>query len=190
MKFNQKFTKAAALTLVVTTGVAASAVVANADTDYTVQAGDTISTIVRKCHLDMTTINTIAQFNNLNDAGQLQPGQALHLSAASSSKTKSTNQSKNQKKTSVQKDEATDDNGTVALSPAEQSAKDWISWHESRNEYNVSNGQYYGKYQLDISYLNGDLSAANQEKTAQRYVEQRYGSWVNAKAHWEANGWY
>ncbi|EOI7538175.1 peptidase M23, partial [Enterococcus faecium] len=47
-----------------------------------------------------------------------------------------------------------------------------------------------GRYQLDSSYLNGDYSAANQEKVAEQYVASRYGSWEAAKAFWEANGWY
>jgi hypothetical protein len=38
--------------------------------------------------------------------------------------------------------------------------------------------------------LNGDYSAANQEATADAYVAARYGSWVAAKAFWQANGWY
>ena len=43
---------------------------------------------------------------------------------------------------------------------------------------------------LDSSYLNGDYSAANQERVAEQYVTSRYGSWEAAKAFWEANGWY
>ena len=53
-----------------------------------------------------------------------------------------------------------------------------------------TNGRYIGRYQLDSSYLNGDYSAANQEKVAEQYVASRYGSWEAAKAFWEANGWY
>ena len=52
------------------------------------------------------------------------------------------------------------------------------------------NGQYYGRYQLTITYLNGDLSPANQEKVANQYVVSRYGSWSAAKNFWLANGWY
>ena len=48
----------------------------------------------------------------------------------------------------------------------------------------------YGRYQLSLSYLNGDLSAENQEKVADTYVLGRYGSWSAAKAFWLANGWY
>ncbi|KRK25453.1 Aggregation promoting factor [Lactobacillus delbrueckii subsp. delbrueckii DSM 20074 = JCM 1012] len=43
---------------------------------------------------------------------------------------------------------------------------------------------------MSLSYLNGDTSAANQEKVANSYVQSRYGSWTAAKAFWQANGWY
>ena len=56
--------------------------------------------------------------------------------------------------------------------------------------YSAQNGQYYGRYQLTITYLNGDLSPANQEKVANQYVVTRYGSWSAAKNFWLANGWY
>ena len=42
----------------------------------------------------------------------------------------------------------------------------------------------------NLSYLNGDLSAENQEKVADDYVAGRYGSWSAAKTFWLANGWY
>lgn len=70
------------------------------------------------------------------------------------------------------------------------SAKEWIANKESSGSYTAANGRYIGRYQLDASYLNGDYSAANQEKVADSYVAGRYGSWDNAKAHWLANGWY
>ena len=60
-------------------------------------------------------------------------------------------------------------------------------------DYNITNptGKYIGKYQLDRSYLNGDHSPANQEIVVQKYVNERYnGSFVQAKAHWQAKGWY
>ncbi|CAM3948438.1 LysM peptidoglycan-binding domain-containing protein [Catellicoccus marimammalium] len=75
-------------------------------------------------------------------------------------------------------------------SGSEASAKSWIAMKESTNNYNARNGRYIGKYQLDAAYLNGDYSAANQERVAERYVKQRYGSWSKAKAFHEANGWY
>ncbi|WEV71194.1 hypothetical protein OZY43_01820 [Lactobacillus sp. ESL0785] len=75
-------------------------------------------------------------------------------------------------------------------SDSEASAKAWIAGRESGGSYSAQNGQYIGKYQLSSAYLNGDYSAANQEKVADNYVASRYGSWTAAKAFWQANGWY
>ena len=72
----------------------------------------------------------------------------------------------------------------------DMSAKDYIAWRESGGDYNAQNGQYYGKYQLQIDMLGGDLSPENQEETAERYVMERYGSWENAREFWNNNGWY
>ena len=79
---------------------------------------------------------------------------------------------------------------TSNLSSSEEAAKEWIAQKESSGSYTVQNRNYYGKYQLSISYLNGDLSAANQEKVADQYVASRYGSWTAAQAFWESHGWY
>lgn len=70
------------------------------------------------------------------------------------------------------------------------SAKDYIAWRESGGNYEAQNGQYYGKYQLQIDMLGGDLSPENQEETAEYYVMERYGSWENAREFWNNNGWY
>ena len=79
---------------------------------------------------------------------------------------------------------------TSSLSSSEEAAKEWIAQKESGGSYTVQNKNYYGKYQLSISYLNGDQSAANQEKVADQYVASRYGSWTAAQAFWESHGWY
>lgn len=69
-------------------------------------------------------------------------------------------------------------------------AKEWIAQRESNGSYNARNGRYIGRYQLDSAYLNGDHSPENQERVADNYVKNRYGSWENAKVFWENNGWY
>ncbi|MBE4710086.1 LysM peptidoglycan-binding domain-containing protein [Limosilactobacillus fermentum] len=79
---------------------------------------------------------------------------------------------------------------TSSLSSSEEAAKEWIVQKESGGSYTAQNGNYYGKYQLSSSYLNGDTSAANQEKVADQYVASRYGSWTAAQAFWESHGWY
>lgn len=76
------------------------------------------------------------------------------------------------------------------MSKKEKAAKRWIAMRESGGRYTARNGSCYGKYQLCIGYLHGDLSPKNQERTADRYVYGRYGSWVNAKRFWLAHNWY
>lgn len=70
------------------------------------------------------------------------------------------------------------------------SAKEWIAQRESGGSYTAQNSRYIGRYQLDSAYLNGDYSPANQERVANKYVADRYGSWDNAKAFWISHGWY
>ena len=71
-------------------------------------------------------------------------------------------------------------------------AKEWIAMRESGGQYEIWNPTqtYYGRYQLTASYLNGDFSRENQERVADEYVLNRYGSWEAALAFWQANGWY
>lgn len=87
-----------------------------------------------------------------------------------------------------QKPAATSNNS--GNSSSEDAAKAAIANRESGGSYSASNGQYYGKYQLGKSMLNGDLSESNQEKTANNYVNDRYGSWSNALDHSDQYGWY
>lgn len=76
------------------------------------------------------------------------------------------------------------------LGLSEEQARADIVSRESSGNYQARNGQYYGAYQLDIKYLNGDVSPANQDATANSYVQGRYGSWTNAWSFWMAHGWY
>ncbi|POH18416.1 LysM peptidoglycan-binding domain-containing protein [Fructilactobacillus sanfranciscensis] len=77
-----------------------------------------------------------------------------------------------------------------SVSGSDAAAKDWIAGRESGGNYGAQNGQYVGKYQLSASYLNGDYSAANQERVADNYVTSRYGSWSGAQSFWQSHGWY
>lgn len=70
------------------------------------------------------------------------------------------------------------------------SAKEEIARRESGGSYSARNGRYIGRYQLDSAYLNGDHSPENQERVAERYVANRYGSWQNALSFWDSHGWY
>ncbi|MBD7895606.1 LysM peptidoglycan-binding domain-containing protein [Limosilactobacillus sp. Sa3CUN2] len=81
-------------------------------------------------------------------------------------------------------------NYTSNVAGNDAAAKAWIAGRESGGNYGATNGQYIGKYQLSASYLNGDYSAANQERVADQYVASRYGSWSQAQAFWQSHGWY
>lgn len=75
---------------------------------------------------------------------------------------------------------------------SEASAKEWIAQRESGGDYNAYNpaGSYYGKYQLNPTLVAYGASPAEQEIASDKYVNETYGSWVQAKAHWEVKGWY
>lgn len=112
-------------------------------------------------------------------AGSTQVAQAPAASAATSPATTATT-------TTTSSATAT----TTSASSSEEAARQWIIQHESGGNYSAQNGQYYGAYQLSLSYLNGDLSASNQDTVANQYVASRYGSWAAAQAFWQQNGWY
>lgn len=84
----------------------------------------------------------------------------------------------------------TTSNYSSNMTGSESSAKSFIAARESGGSYSARNGSLVGKYQLSASYLNGDYSASNQEKAADNYVHNRYGSWTAAKNFWQQNGWY
>lgn len=171
---------------VVALGVSSSAVIANADMVYTVQSGDTLSSISYKFAKDNSLINEIAKDNNLSDMSQLHVGQKLLIKGDGQITPVGNNDNDSQESN----DNQDNDTKTPQLSSSEQAAKDWIAYHESRGSYTVQNGVHYGRYQLDLAYLGGDLSPEHQEKVAQQYMQNRYGSWQAAQAHWEANGWW
>ena len=208
MKMKKVLVSAAALTGT----IAGATVVANADT-VTVKAGDTVSELAQKYN---TTVNTIQQLNNLSNPNLIFVGQQLKVNndnngqavaqqntnnnaqaaqQATSQNTQaqaSTQQAAQQQSASqnTQAQASNNSNYSSNVSGSDAAAKAWIAQHESSNNYNARNGQYIGKYQLSASYLNGDYSPANQERVADQYVAQRYGSWTNAQCFWEANGWY
>ncbi|UQS84538.1 LysM peptidoglycan-binding domain-containing protein [Apilactobacillus apisilvae] len=165
---------------------------ANDNSIVTVKSGDTLENLSDRYNV---FISMLEKTNNKYDDNQLLAGDHLLLPLASGDKNDSKPKAKNNdvkvKKESTQKQQ------TVAKESEEQiwnqanaDAKAWISFHESTDSYTAQNGQYYGRYQLDRNYLAGDYSPDNQERVANQYVSDRYGSWVNAKAHWEANNWY
>lgn len=159
-----KRTKVGLMTLAVT-AIFFLPTFANADS-YTVKSGDTLSAIATSHN---TTVDHIAQKNKISNIHLISVGQVLELNDSVAMTTTA---------------------ASSGLSAEDASAKEWIAQKESSGSYTAQNGQYYGRYQLSLSYLNGDLSAENQEKVADAYVAGRYGSWSAAKAFWLANGWY
>ena len=175
---------------------------------YTVKAGDTLSDIAAAFH---TTVDELAELNQIENMNLIKIGQVLQTSQAMTSATEQvvnsiaqtepeaetpapveaqTPQTQVQTPTETTTTPVTVGNYVSNLSPEEAAAKEEIARRESGGSYTAQNGQYYGRYQLTISYLNGDLSPENQERVADAYVYGRYGSWVAALAHSNAYGWY
>ena len=158
-------------------------IVANADS-YTVKSGDTLSAIAKEKN---TTVDAIAKKNKISNVNLISVGQVLEIEDANTTQ-KTTEQATTSKTDTTQA--TTTVSASDGLSAEDAAAKGWIAQKESSGSYTAQNGQYYGRYQLTITYLNGDLSPANQEKVANQYVVNRYGSWSAAKNFWLANGWY
>lgn len=158
-------------------------IVANADS-YTVKSGDTLSAIAKEKN---TTVDAIAKKNKISNVNLISVGQILEIEDANTTQ-KTTEQATTSKTDTTQA--TTTVSASDGLSAEDAAAKEWIAQKESSGSYTAQNGQYYGRYQLTITYLNGDLSPANQEKVANQYVVNRYGSWSAAKNFWLANGWY
>lgn len=206
MKFNK-----VALSIACAAGfTVAGAAAANADT-VTVKSGDTLSQIADE---NNTTVSSIQSLNSLQNIHLIFPGQKLVINAnngdaaVSTQQSAQTTQQESQQQTTQQSAQTTQQASQqqttqrasqqqtmqttqqAVASSSEQAARDWIASRESGGSYTAQNGNYYGKYQLSSAYLGGDYSAENQERVADSYVLNRYGSWANAKSHWLQNGWY
>ena len=151
---------------------------------YTVKSGDTLSAIAKEKN---TTVDAIAQKNKISNVNLITVGQVLEIEDEKAT-TNSTEKASTSKPTTTQA--TTTVSTSDGLSAEDAAAKEWIAQKESSGSYTAQNGQYYGRYQLSLSYLNGDLSPENQEKVANQYVVNRYGSWSAAKNYWLANCWY
>ena len=151
---------------------------------YTVKSGDTLSAIAKEKN---TTVDAIAKKNKIRNVNLITVGQVLEIEDEKAT-TNTTEQAATSKANTTQT--TTTVSASDGLSAEDAVAKEWIAQKESSGSYTAQNGQYYGRYQLSLSYLNGDLSPENQEKVANQYVVNRYGSWSAAKNFWLANGWY
>lgn len=197
-------------------GLFASTTSANADVRVTVKSGDTVAKIANQYN---SSVSAIEAANNLKNVNLIYVGESLSVpnsTTAASTTAATTATTQSQSTTPAQSTTTTNNSAntatnysgtashttattgttstnaaaTTSTSGSTSSAKSWIANKESGGSYTASNGNYYGKYQLTKSLLNGDYSAANQEKVANSYVSSRYGSWAAAKSFWQANGWY
>ena len=87
---------------------------------------------------------------------------------------------------------STTSNNEVGLSDyiKNNAAAQQIIMAESSGNPYAQNGRFYGYFQLDVSYLHGDLSIANQERVFIQYCNSRYGSIENALAFRLSHNWY
>lgn len=166
---------------------------ANAESNsYIVQSGDTLSTISHQFKGDNSLIEKIAQDNKIEDINLIYLGEELIINTENEEQP-STEQAVKTEEVPVQEETVAQPSVTtevVAQQATTSSAKEWIAQKESSGSYDATNGRYIGRYQLDATYLNGDYSPENQERVADNYVAQRYGSWEAAQSFWLANGWY
>ena len=192
---NTSNTKKLGLFGLVTVATLGATALANAET-YTVQKGDTLSAIAKK---NGTTVDEIVSKNGIQDANKISIGQNLTINETTEEPAETPTSVETSTATETVSESATSTDSTQSesnqttdtnLSSSEVAAKEEIAQRESGGSYTAQNGQYYGRYQLSSSYLNGDLSPENQEKVADNYVASRYGSWTAALAFWNANGWY
>ena len=181
--------------------------------EYVVQSGDTLSAIALKYGVSVEEIKNANGLSSdlllvgqkLKVGGQLQPQTETQAEPQAQTEAQPQVQPQAQVQAQVQPQAQPQEQPQVqpqeqpqvqpqtqqpTLNDNEQSAKNWIAQKESNGSYSATNGQYVGKYQLSSSMLNGDYSPENQERVADNYVTQRYGSWQNAKEAWLANGWY
>ena len=194
---------------------APSFVSAQESSTYTVKEGDTLSEIAETHN---TTVEKLAENNHIDNIHMIYVGQELVIDGpvapaatpAPTTYAAPAAQDETVSAPAAETTEVAEEAAPVASAPAaeetvasteasapvatvsgsEAEAKEWIAQKESGGSYTATNGQYIGRYQLTDSYLNGDYSAANQERVADAYVAGRYGSWTAAKNFWLNNGWY
>lgn len=188
-------------------GVLALGTNANADV-YTVKSGDTLSEIAQVYGTSVDDIVSINQIQNENlifvgdkiEVGNIVENETVSAQATEVAPVAIIAEQEDVSTPVVQQvqqepqsvvPQVTQPVSVPKTTPVNNSsAKEIIAQRESGGNYNAQNGRYQGRYQLDASYLNGDYSPANQERVADEYVAGRYGSWDNALAFWNNNGWY
>ncbi|EPH95335.1 LysM domain protein, partial [Enterococcus faecalis 13-SD-W-01] len=153
-----------------------------ADTTYTVQSGDTLSTISNKFAGSNELVQQIAEKNSIGNVNMIYAGQQLTIPTGDTAQaapaqaqtqqaapvqqtetvqTEQTTQTQTAQtvETTTTTETAAAATETTATASTTNSAKEWIAQKESSGSYTATNGRYVGRYQLDSSYLNGDYSA-------------------------------
>lgn len=187
-------------------GLALAGTVASADTVYTVQSGDTLSEISQKFN---TTVETLAQKNNINNVNVISVGQQLDIPDGNVQATTTQNvstqpvqqvqvqQQNNVQETSVQPTVVQQQSQTSQVaSSGDNSNKALRRQIESGGNYNTNTGNgYVGAYQFAPSTIASIESAtgmkwsmnpATQDAFADYYANQRYGGWQNVPT---TGGW-
>lgn len=170
--------------------------------EYQIQWGDTLGNIAKALDMDL---HTLANANGIGNIDVIIAGQYLVISEDAQGQTQVEVNEESSKPVTTQQTEAKSapveqakpepkpaPQPVETVSGSEAEAKAWIAQKESNDNYNAvsPSGKYIGKFQLTNTYLNGDHSPENQERVAEKYVAERYGSWTKAKEFWLQNGWY
>ena len=187
-------------------GLALAGTVASADTVYTVQSGDTLSEISQKFN---TTVETLAQKNNINNVNVISVGQQLDIPDGNVQATPTQNvvtqpvqqtqvqQQNNVQETSVQPTVVQQQSQTSQVTNSgDNSNKALRRQIESGGNYNTNTGNgYVGAYQFAPSTIASIESAtgmkwsmdpSTQDAFADYYANQRYGGWQNVPT---TGGW-
>lgn len=177
--------------------------IVNAET-YTVVSGDTLSEIASRFN---TTVEDLVQLNQVKNKHFILIGQVLEISKELANPAPVAEEPAVEEPAPAETPAPTTPTPTAPapttpvttpptggytsnLSPEDAAAKEEIARRESGGSYTAENGQFYGRYQLTKSYLNGDFSPQNQERVADAYVAGRYGSWSAALAFHNVHHWY
>ncbi len=128
--------------------------------------------------------NLLKTFREINEKLAAQNAKAQRKQA--------TNTRQSQQASQPAQNQAPAQNNNQSYQGSSNWAKEWIAQRESGGSYTAYNprGGYYGRYQLNPALIRYGASPAEQEAAADNYVAQRYGSWENAQAFWQRNGWY
>ena len=177
---------------------------------YTIQYGDTLGVIAKAIDVE---VDKLVEVNSIQNADLIIAGDELRISENKETITVETETGdvnsydiseeevvevepvsvETTQEEVVYEQPKAEEIPIASTGDSEASAKEWIAQRESGGDYNAYNpaGGYWGKYQLNPTLVAYGASPAEQEIAVQKYVNERYnGSFVQAKAHWQANGWY